>query len=64
MWQRVWRVIMENLEIGQQDDALASPDADDDHNDDLSDHAGEDGTTLNKRQRKMLAKSQSYSDVI
>jgi len=45
-------------------DTLASPNADEDLDDGLSEQEGEEGAALNKRQRKMLAKGQSYSDVI
>lgn len=60
LWQRAWTAVMENLELGQPAEASS-----DDESVALSDEENEDGDAkLNKRQRKLLQKSKSYSDVI
>lgn len=62
LWQRAWKVIMENLELGQSDEAM--DEEDDDVSIVLSDMENEDGVPLSKRERKLLAKRKQYSDVI
>lgn len=61
LWKRAWKVVMENLELGGEPDPYASADDDDASAGSLE---GEEGVRLNKRERKLLYKHNSYSDVI
>lgn len=65
LWQRAWKAIMENLELDGQADPYDSPeDEDGAESSDDQQPTQNGGPPLNKRERKLLKKETSYSDVI
>lgn len=64
IWQKAWKVVMENLELGAADPHSPEDVIDDGASDVLSGQEDDDGLNLNKRERKLLHKNAQYSDVI